>query len=114
MPRQYVPYPEKHKRPKGFGSLCPDDMPTDAAQALLERAILVPAVSSGKLWAAAGDWCFCAHSSAHEGPEAWHGFPVIGGEVDERVLAELEAQGLITARQRRQLRRQRELPASWS
>ena len=113
MARKYVPYPQKHKRPKGFGSLCPHDMTSDVAQALLEKAIFVPEVGSRKLWAATGRWCFCAHPSEHEGPDAWHGFPVIGGEVDERVLAELEAQGLITGRERRTLRRQRELPGSW-
>ncbi len=114
MPRKYVPYPQKHKRPKGFGSLCPHDMPIDVAQALLEKAILVPGMSSEKLWSASSEWCFCAHPSAHEGEDAWHGFPVIGGELDERVLAELEIQAIITPRQRRQLRRQRELPGSWS
>lgn len=89
-------------------------MPIEIAQALLEDAISVSSVSSGKLWSSSGDWCFCAHPSAHEGDDAWHGFPVIGGEVDERVLAALESQGLISARQRRQLRRQRELPSTWS
>jgi hypothetical protein len=49
---------------------------------------------------------------AHE-DQAWHGFPVIGGEVDERVLAALEDVGMISTRERRTLRRQRKLPDRW-
>lgn len=113
MPRTYEPYPEKHKEPKGFGSLCPGDMPRNVAPHLLQQAVRVEGVGDGKLWAASGDWCFCAHPSRHAGPDAWHGFPVIGGEVDERVLNKLEEVGLITPRQKRRLRRQRELPDSW-
>ncbi len=109
MPRKYVPYPEKHKWPKGYGSLCPRDMPLEEAQALLDAAIAVPEVGAGKLWAAAGEWCFCAHRSPHAGEDAWHGFPVLGGDVDERVLHALHDAGLITGRQRRHLRR----PGGW-
>ena len=101
MPRKYEPYPEKHKHPKGFGSLCPKDMPLEAAQELLDRAVMVDGLGNGKLWAALGEWCFCAHRSPGSGPDAWHGFPVIGGEVDERVLNRLEEDGLITSRQKR-------------
>lgn len=113
MPRIYVPYPEKHKHPKGFGSLCPGDMPESVPGELLARAVVVDGLGAGKLWAASGEWCFCAHRSPHAGPEAWHGFPVIGGEVDERVLIKLEDAGLIDAREKRRLRRQRTLPGSW-
>ena len=112
MPRVYVPYPEKHKRPKGYGSLCPN-MPDQEPAALLQRAISVPQVVRDKLWVASGRWCFCGHPSPHAGPDAWHGFPQMGGDVDELVLAALEANGLITARERRRLRTQRELPESW-
>lgn len=110
MQRTYTPYPEKHKEPKGFGSLCPSDMPSDVPAKLLDQAIVVEGLGEGKLWAASGEWCFCAHSSR---PGEWHGFPVIGGEVDERVLDALEERGQISARQRRRLRRQRTLPESW-
>lgn len=41
MPRLYVPYPEKHKVPKGFGSLCPPKMPIGVAQELLQNAVSV-------------------------------------------------------------------------
>lgn len=112
MPRAYHPYSEKHKHPKGFGSLCPR-MPTDVAEDLLEKAVPVDGLGEGKLWAAAGEWCFCAHRSPHAGPDAWHGFPVIGGDVDERVLNKLEEVGLINSREKRRLRSQRKLPDTW-
>lgn len=111
--RKYVPYPEKHKWPKGFGSKCPRDMPLDAAQLLLERAIHVEGVKEDKLWAAQGKWCFCAHPSTGDGPDAWHGFPVIGGEVDERVLNALEKAGHVSNREKKRLRGQRSLPETW-
>jgi hypothetical protein len=111
MPRTYVPS-DKHKWPKGFGSLCPK-MQAQESAALLERAIEVSSFGGQKLWAARGKWCFCAHPSPQIGPEVWHGFPVIGGEVDERVLNALEASGFISAREKRRLRAQRELPEGW-
>jgi len=111
MPRSYVPNP-KHKWPKGFGSLCPL-MPPEVSQQLLERAVVVAGVGANKLWMASGGWCFCAHRSPNGGDDAWHGFPVIGGDVDERVLDRLEACGIISDIERRRLRRQRSLPDSW-
>lgn len=54
MARRYVPYPEKHKWPKGFGSLCPRDMPREIPAALLEQAVPVEGVGAHKLWIAAG------------------------------------------------------------
>lgn len=112
MPRVYVPYPEKHKWPKGFGSLCPR-MAAHEPRELLEKAIPVPDVGENKLWVASGTWCFCCHRSPHAGPDAWHGFPVIGGDVDERVLQALEDARIIDAREKRRLRRQRALPEAW-
>ncbi len=111
MPRAYVPH-EKHKWPKGHGSLCPK-MSQEEPKELLVKAIAVPGVGANKLWVAFGRWCFCAHPSPQAGPDAWHGFPVIGGDVDERVLRELLDQGHITPREMRQLRAQRELPEAW-
>lgn len=113
MPRRYVPYPEKHKWPKGFDSLCPREIPIDECQRLLERALSVAGVGTNKLWIAEGRWCFCAHPSTGEGENAWHGFPVIGGEVDERVWTALKAAGLLERGQVNRLRRQRELPEVW-
>lgn len=113
MKRTYTPCIEKHKHPKGFGSLCPSDMPEDLPAELLEIAVKVEGVGAKKLWAARGDWCFCAHPSPGVGEDAWHGFPVIGGDVEERVLHRLEEIGQISARERRRLRRQKELPGAW-
>lgn len=112
MRRTYVPHEEKHKWPKGFGSLCPH-MPAAEPGQLLNTAIPVPGVGASKLWAASGRWCFCALPSPHAGADAWHGFPVIGGDVDERVLIALHRDGPITRRQMKQLRAQRELPEAW-
>lgn len=113
MPRRYVPYPEKHKWPKGFGSLCPKDIPPETCQALLDQAIAVQGVGTNKLWVASGRWCFCAHPSTSEGPDVWHGFPVIGGEVDERVWTALVDAGLSQKSDVHRLRRQRTLPEVW-
>lgn len=113
MPREYHPYEEKHKRPKGFGTLCPAEMTIDEAAQLLAVAVAVQGVGANKLWMASGRWCFCAHPSPGIGPEAWHGFPVIGGEVDERVWRVLHNEGFLTRGEVNRLRRQRELPESW-
>lgn len=109
MPRSYAPYPEKHKRPKGFGSLCPKMAPDDV-EALAGQAIAVDGVGQNKLWIARGQWCFCLHPSAAAGDDTWHGFPVVGGDVDERVLDALEEGGFLTKRERRALAKQRVLP----
>src|SRR5690606_39156946 len=106
MPRTYVPYREKHKWPKGFGSLCPSKMPETLPQEFLERAVHVEGVGENKLWFASGEWCFCAHPSPQIGVDVWHGFPVIGCEVDERVLRRLLEEGMMTPRERRRLRKQ--------
>lgn len=107
-----MPHEDKHKRPKGYGSLCPL-MPADVPDMLLSKAIAVPGVGANKLWMASGRWCFCAHPSPHAGPDAWHGFPIIGGDVDERVLHALYREGHITRREMKQLRTQRRLPEAW-
>lgn len=112
MSRTYVPHQEKHKWPKGYGSLCPR-MPAADPQMLLEKAVAVEGVGTNKLWVAQGRWCFCAHPSPHAGPDAWHGFPVIGGDLDERVLIRLFRDGFITRREMKQLRAQRTLPEAW-
>lgn len=112
MPRRYVPFPEKHKWPEGYGFLCPI-IPTEVVAELIAAAITVPGMSDKKLWAARGRWCFCAHPSPHEGEDAWHGFPQLGADADERVLSALVEAGHITPRERRALRVQRELPKAW-
>ncbi|MDX2010875.1 MAG: hypothetical protein SFW67_11810 [Myxococcaceae bacterium] len=109
MSRKYEPNP-KHKWPKGFGSLCPKKLDLTEAQTLLDRAVSVATVSTTKLWSVQGEWCFCAHPS---GEDVWHGFPVVGAEVDERVWKALEQAGLVTKAVRRKLAKQRTLPGDW-
>lgn len=113
MKRVYVPYEQKHKWPKGFGSLCPKRMPHTKPKKLLKKAVTVPGVGENKLWAAEGRWCFCAHPSPGEGDTAWHGFPVIGADVDERVWTALRNAEMLSDREIRRLRKQRELPEEW-
>lgn len=88
-------------------------MPAEIPAQLLAGAIVVPGLSDKKLWVAQGRWCFCAHPSPHEGDDAWHGFPTIGSDVDERVLIALRDAGQISHREQRALRAQRELPKEW-
>jgi len=112
MPRTYEPCEQKHKWPKGFGTLCPIGMTAEETQRLLDQAVSVPGQSTRKLWAATGRWCFCAHPTREE-EGVWHGFPVPGRKAGERVLAALEAAGLLSHEQRRALRNQRTLPPEW-
>ena len=108
--RRYEPHAGKHKWPIGFGSLCPHPFPMEVAQDLLDRAI----ADDRRLWAASGRWCFCAHLTRTDGEEeVWHGFPVIGAEVPDRVLRELRSAGFVDAREARRLRGQRALPEAW-
>jgi hypothetical protein len=110
VPRTYQPWVEKHKPPMGFGSWCPK-MPEGRAQALLDEAIADPdpQAMGGKLYAVDGDWCFVAQPTQVE-REIYHGYPVPGAEVPERVLFALERVNRITRGQRNRLRRQAALP----
>jgi hypothetical protein len=86
-------------------------MPDGHPQQLLEEAIPDPDSESGssKLYAVSGDWCFVAQVTRSE-PNEYHGYPVPGGEVPERVLRKLQDLGRISARDRSRLRRQKSLP----
>lgn len=108
--RTYKPWEEKHKPPRGFGSWCPT-MPEGRAQALLDQAIPDPDPESGsaKLYAVSGDWCFVAQVTRSETNE-YHGYPVPGAEMPERVLRALHELGRLSPRDRSRLRRQRNLP----
>ena len=101
----------KHKKPKGFGSLCPTMEQSEALE-LLREAVRFPDLNGEALWAVAGSWCFVARPTRLES-NVWHGYPVLGSSVQEQVLAYLERAGKITRRQRRQLRKQKRLPAEW-
>ena len=110
--RRYVPSVEKHKRPKGFGSLCPPEMATEEAQALLDRAVSSPDTAGSALWVVSGDWCFVARPTRLE-ESVWHGYPQLGSEIREHILGKLEAAGMIDRRQKRRLRKQKQLPKKW-
>lgn len=110
----YVPS-TKHKRPKGFGEVCPTGLMTHDAQGMLAHAISVPEVREKAVWAADGQWLFMAYPAHPHTPERpdWHGFPVVGAKVDPRVLKALMDAGLIDLRQFRTLARQKQLPMEW-
>ncbi|MFH1921118.1 MAG: hypothetical protein ABIP48_14715, partial [Planctomycetota bacterium] len=83
--RRYEPWVEKHKRPLGFGSLCPDEMTGEEAQELLDRALSMDDQHGSALLAAKGEWLFVARPTRIE-DEIWHGYPVPGAEVGEDKL----------------------------
>lgn len=109
--RTYEPWPEKHKWPQGFGSLCPRSLRTEDAQALLEQAVEAPGEGEA-LYAVSGQWVFVARPTRRE-EGIWHGYPVPGAEAGEQVLVRLEREGLITRHERRRLRKQKNLPPEW-
>jgi len=65
---------KKHKRPKGWGSLCPDDMNDATPQELLETSVAV----DGARYNIDGDYCYRAftHGADAEGKDLWHGHPI--------------------------------------
>lgn len=68
-PRSYdVSTYRKHKRPEGWGSLCPQHLSLDA-QALLDSGVLLGA----SVYNIDGTFAFKAFE--HE-PGCWHGFPI--------------------------------------
>ncbi len=68
--RSYEPS-EKHKRPLGFGSLCPDEMSAEEAQELLDRAVSMDDLQGNALLAAKGEWLFIARPTRLE-LGIWH------------------------------------------
>jgi hypothetical protein len=111
--RTYKPWVQKHKRPQGFGSWCPP-MGEGLAQQLLQRAIPDPDPerSGNKLYVVDKGWCFVAEPTRAEIGE-YHGYPLPGAEVPERVLKQLEQTGIISPGERRRLRKQRALPEAY-
>ena len=107
----YEPWVEKHKAPMGFGSLCPE-VSKDRAQELLHVAVLDPKGTSNALYAIDGEWCFVARPTRVE-EGVFHGYPVPGCEVPNRVLRQLEDDGRITRAERIRLRSQRALPDTY-
>jgi len=70
MPRVYDPSGyRKHKRPEGWGSLCPEDLETEDAQALLDTGVNV----GGSIFNVDGQFAYRAFQHV---PGRWHGFPI--------------------------------------
>jgi len=88
-------------------------MPEHVPSAFLAQAVAVPQAGLNKLWFAQGRWCFCAIRTGDRADDVWHGFPVIGGEVDEAVWRAMRDAGRLTSGQIGRLRRQRRLPERW-
>ena len=89
MPARYdISAYKKHKRPKGWASLCPKELHPDAtpeqgaedaydgpnAQELLDTSVCC----AGVRWNVQGEWCFRAfpHDEEPNGDTLWHGHPV--------------------------------------
>jgi len=90
-------------------------MPEGRAQELLDQAIADPDPDSksGKLYAVDGEWCFVAQRSEVSG-ELYHGYPVPGGEVPERVLYEMFRAERFPRGVLNRLRRQSALPERYA
>ena len=74
MPRRYdTSSYKKHKRPKGWGSLCPDEIDQDAAQRLLDSGVEL----DGAIYNVEGELCFRAFQHDEHGiHDLWHGHPI--------------------------------------
>lgn len=100
MPALYdVSKYRKHKRPGGWGSLCPDHMDQAAAQALLNGSVLVDSAR----YAVDEEWAFKAFE--HE-PGRWHGFPIPWSTMPVEAARALIASGLLDERTWRKALRQ--------
>lgn len=90
----------KHKRPDGWGSICPDHLDQAAAQALLNGSVLV-----GEARYAVDDrWALKAYQ--HE-PGRWHGFPIPWTRLPVDAARTLMDRGLLDARTWHKALRQR-------
>lgn len=78
----------KHKRPGGWGSLCPEDMEPGEAQALLNGSVLV----DDARYAIDDDWVFKAFQ--HQ-PGRWHGFPIPWSAMPPQAARALIERGLL-------------------
>lgn len=65
---------KKHKNPRGWGSLCPDDVKQAEAETLLKSSCQVGSAR----YNVEGDFCYRAfsHDTDAEGVELWHGHPI--------------------------------------
>ncbi len=59
---------QKHRRPKGWGSICPDDL-ADLPQSLLDSG----AADGKEIYNVSGAYALCAQEHR---PGVWHGYPI--------------------------------------
>ena len=100
----------KHKRPDGWGTLCPL-MTQDEAQQLLEDS-----VQAGRArYNVSGEYCFksFSHATTNEGETLWHGFPIKWSDLPTEAKNQLIAKGRLTNKQyRKAVKRPLELELS--
>jgi hypothetical protein len=75
----------KHKRPDGWGSLCPDDLDAEP-QALLESGAPV----GGDVYNVSGTYALCAQEHS---PGVWHGYPIPWSRLPSAAREALVASG---------------------
>lgn len=92
--RKYVPNPEKHKQPKGYGSLCQKCITIRHAQELLDKAVADYRPTKRILYSVCGEAVFVARPTRIE-VEEWHGYPEIGSKIDPKILDLFVQHGLI-------------------
>jgi len=80
----------KHKRPEGWGSLCPDEVDQSEAQRLLDTGVLV----DDDVYNVEADFAFRAQQ--HE-PGRWHGHPIPWSRLPSRARDELIKAGRLDA-----------------
>lgn len=78
----------KHKRPKGWGSICPEHFDQAAAQALLNGSVLV----DDARYAVDEGWALKAFQHR---PGHWHGFPIPWSTMPVEAVRGLIQRGLL-------------------
>ena len=87
MPRIYdTTGCRKHKRPDGWGSLCPDDVNQETAQELLEAAVQV----DDAMYNVDGEMAYRAFEHR---PGLWHGHPIPWSRLPNAARKALIARG---------------------
>lgn len=105
MERKYeIENYKKHKRPKGWGSLCPEHVSIQQAQALLDSGVEV----EGAIYNVDGEFCYRAfcHQKTREGTTLWHGHPIAWARLPVQAKQGLVSVGRLDAvRYRKAIRR---------
>jgi hypothetical protein len=89
----------KHKRPGGWGSICPEHLDQGAAQALLNGSVLIGEAR----YAVDEGWALKAYQ--HQ-PGRWHGFPIPWSALPVDAVHALIDRGLLDERTWRKALRQ--------